>query len=279
MLHIAFYIRTAGPEWVTWAFQVERENGFVKRGITSKKKPWANIDRRLLDFALIDQVKYLYDVTEELNIKPPRPENEPTNTERQIPGYPSCFVRTPCQKTFEPSKKTLGQVAYYLRDIVGGQPKNILKLLPTTVPRWGGVRILDKGDSIRAAWVPSNQDEDRREATFVRFEMEMEREGEFAPTICYGTLLEILQFDLPEERVLGSFAGRPLMIAVITPASISGDDASEEIITYRRELQQVVVEMTGVVALAGRFKTQGHWVILDRTNGAVRPEFVAAEPE
>jgi hypothetical protein len=47
---------------------MERYCGFLKRGLTSRRYPWANLNNRVLNYAYLEQIGARYDLTEELSI-------------------------------------------------------------------------------------------------------------------------------------------------------------------------------------------------------------------
>jgi hypothetical protein len=75
--------------------------------------------------------------------------------------------------------------------------------------------------------------------------------------------------------MFGKIGGKTRLLAVITPCThTQGKDASKEITTYRRLGTTLVTDLQSVAGVIGRIQTQGHWAIVDRTGGFIRPEFV-----
>jgi hypothetical protein len=45
-------------------------------------------------------------------------------------------------------------------------------------------------------------------------------------------------------------------------------------------MKTIITDLQGISAVVGRLETQGKWVIIDRTGGLIKPEFIpAAEME
>lgn len=68
MLHVVADIRFCGPSWTTWTFYMERYCGFLKRGLRSRRFPWANLNNRVLHYAYLEQIGNRYDLTDELEL-------------------------------------------------------------------------------------------------------------------------------------------------------------------------------------------------------------------
>ncbi|KAJ6516973.1 hypothetical protein DFH09DRAFT_940656, partial [Mycena vulgaris] len=147
--------------------------------------------------------------------------------------------------------------------------------LPSVMPRWGKVRIVD-GDSIKTS------------STFVRGENSERDNSRAGPQnklvwvqqVCYGRLDQILVYQLPTGKLWGAFSGQTRLLAVLTPCSTTGRDATQEIVSYIQTNTQLVTDLQSVSAVVGRIQTRGKWVIVDRTGGLIKLEFVpAAEME
>lgn len=62
LLHIADGIEAMGPPWCYWAFPMERFCGSLLPAIKSRRHPFANIDRRVLELATRDHIQHLYHI-------------------------------------------------------------------------------------------------------------------------------------------------------------------------------------------------------------------------
>ncbi|KAJ7939019.1 hypothetical protein B0H13DRAFT_1587284 [Mycena leptocephala] len=71
-------------------------------------------------------------------------------------------------------------------------------------------------------------------------------------------------------------AGQCRLLAVLTPCSTSGQDATKGIVSYNRTAATIVTDIQTVSAVVGRIKTRGKWTIVDRTGGLIKPEFVTS---
>ncbi len=71
LLHIPDSIEAAGPVWASWAFPMERYCGRLQPCIKSRRFPFANIDRFVLDAAQLQHIKLLHHLEDELAFRPP----------------------------------------------------------------------------------------------------------------------------------------------------------------------------------------------------------------
>ena len=53
---------------MTWTFYVERFCGDLQRGLRSKSQPWANLNKRVMKMAYLEQLAVRFDLEEELSI-------------------------------------------------------------------------------------------------------------------------------------------------------------------------------------------------------------------
>ncbi|KAJ6564764.1 hypothetical protein B0H19DRAFT_942619, partial [Mycena capillaripes] len=150
--------------------------------------------------------------------------------------------------------------------------------LPEIMPSYGKLRIVD-GDSIRSASACGDGPE--RNMSFIRVSGLRRRQTDsWISQIFYGRLEHILLCALPSHTKFGSVAGKTCLLAVVTPCnSTGGKDASKEITKYRKMGASLVMDLQSVVAVVGRVETRGSWVIVDRTGGFIRPEFVPDDEE
>lgn len=72
LLHIADSIKANGPVWCYWAFPMERYCGTLQPAIRSRRFPYASLDRHAVETAQLTQIKIIYNVAEELSLRPPR---------------------------------------------------------------------------------------------------------------------------------------------------------------------------------------------------------------
>ena len=99
LLHVADDIKACGPSWATWTFFLEHYCGTLKTALKSKRHPWGNLNKQVLNITYLQQMRVRYQVLQEL------PSYSWNNTE-QVSEYeleledcaPSC--RNECQNVF-----------------------------------------------------------------------------------------------------------------------------------------------------------------------------------
>ena len=108
----------------------------------------------------------------------------------------------------------------------------------------------------------------------VKKRTELDDEMQWVPQVCYGRLEQILVCELPTNKIFGAFSGQTRLLGVLIPCSTAGKDATKEILSYTQTNSIVVADLQSVSAVIGRMQTRGKWVIIDRTAGLIKPEFV-----
>lgn len=63
LLHVADTIERIGPVWAWWSFPIERQCGHLERHITSRRRPFANLDNYIILSAQLKTAKLIYNVT------------------------------------------------------------------------------------------------------------------------------------------------------------------------------------------------------------------------
>lgn len=69
LLHIANNIEAMGPVWCYWAFPMERFCGLLLRANKSWRYPYSSINRQVLQLSQLLQIKLIYGLTKELDLK------------------------------------------------------------------------------------------------------------------------------------------------------------------------------------------------------------------
>lgn len=72
LLHITDSIVAMGPVWCYWAFPMERYCGSLQPAIQSRRFPYASLDRYVTENAQLTQIGVIYNISEELTLRPPR---------------------------------------------------------------------------------------------------------------------------------------------------------------------------------------------------------------
>jgi hypothetical protein len=91
LLHVVDGIEAAGPVWTYWAFPTERFCGRLLPEIRSRRHPFSNIDNFVVASAKLSQIKTMYNLDEELSLRPRKAE-----VLRSSFSHPSCTSLLSC---------------------------------------------------------------------------------------------------------------------------------------------------------------------------------------
>ncbi|KAI0264689.1 hypothetical protein BC834DRAFT_825984, partial [Gloeopeniophorella convolvens] len=72
LLHLADNITQMGPVWCYWAFPMERFCGSLLPAVKSRKHPYICLNHRVRDIAQLNQIKLLYNLTDQLDLSEQR---------------------------------------------------------------------------------------------------------------------------------------------------------------------------------------------------------------
>ena len=97
LLHVVDGMEAAGPVWTYWAFPTERFCGRLLPEIRSQRHPFSNIDNFVVASAKLSQIKIMYNLDEELSLRPRKAEVLHGSF-----SHPSCTLLSSCstQTTF-----------------------------------------------------------------------------------------------------------------------------------------------------------------------------------
>ncbi|RDB22210.1 hypothetical protein Hypma_010657 [Hypsizygus marmoreus] len=306
LLHIADSIKAAGPVWCYWAFPMERYCGKLQPAIRSRRFPFAALDRYVLEEAQLTQIKVIYDLVEELSLRPP----PSTFQGFRHPSYPTCVLLPPSIHE-RPAENLISHIAAAFRTRAqveanagpphpqtrpGAKKGSVLAtvamsevkrhLRTAEMQQWGKVRRVDsdEGDTMRAALLGSTT-EDSRDATFVRYEMYVDQNAahrrqkpKFELETFYGQLQHILVVRFPSEESRVALR-LPLeqdtfIFAAIRACVLDGDTQLKDldIHFYSAVGNLDVVDITSIQCLVGRVKDRepNTWGIIDRSGSLAR---------
>ncbi|KAF7340818.1 hypothetical protein MSAN_02111100 [Mycena sanguinolenta] len=278
MLHIPDDILFCGPSWTTWTYFMERYCGILQAGLRSKRFPWSNLNNNVLHVAYLEQLNARYDLEDELS----RSKNLGAKKgEYTCEAYPQAILIPPYKREYKPDESLRTAIALHFAELLGKCPKDILPLMPETIPSFGKLRVRS-GDSIRSHSACGDGSTAERNMSYIRYEDQVRRRinEPWVAKILYGRLDRILDCTLPRSTRLGHLSGEKRLLAVITPCkNTQGKDAALESTTYRGLGDPIVLDLQAVVAVVGRVETRSKWYIVDRTGGVICPEFTMPDEE
>ncbi|KAJ7086220.1 hypothetical protein C8R44DRAFT_650946 [Mycena epipterygia] len=284
LLHIAPSIKFTGPVWCYWAFSMERYCGSLQPGIRSRRFPWASLDRYVVEQAQLTQIMTVYNVSSQLSLVEPRTEIPGSFSD---PLYPSCILLPP-KSPARPDVNQLKTIAAALATRFDARMREVTAALQgALVEEWGKVRWVDsdEGDTMRSCSLGITA-EDSRDATYVRYEMLVDkyarfkrREAEYELQTFYGQLTHIyrVHFSSPCPS-LGIDEPTTYILAAIRACTLKPDDhqlRGLDIHFYSGYGHLDVIDIISLQALVGRVpEGNNEWAIVDRSGVLARAQWV-----
>jgi hypothetical protein len=191
LLHVVDGMEAAGPVWTYWAFPTERFCGRLLPEIRSRRHPFSNIDNFIVASAKLSQIKIMYNLDEELSLRPKKAE-----VLRGSFAHPSCMSSRSTQTPFLTDIKFLdpryillppqrpsstipqpveNKIAIHFATRFSQNMNTVRRYLKKeNITQWARVQRLAGGDLMYASEL-FTQTEDRRDATYVRVCVNFER--------------------------------------------------------------------------------------------------------
>ncbi|KAJ7681395.1 hypothetical protein B0H17DRAFT_1161144 [Mycena rosella] len=247
----------------------------------------ASMDRHVLETAQLTQIKTVYNVFEELSLTASRAEIPGSFSD---PAYPSCVLLPPRSRA-TPSLAQMKTIATALSTRSGSSMRDVNNALKAAeVEEWGKVRRIDseEGDTMRSCSLGTTA-EDSRDATYVRYEMLVDKHARFkkrAPEFelqtFYGQLTHLYRVHFREAcALLNTEEPTTYILAAIRACVLDADDAQLrglDIHFYSGTGGLDVIDITSVQALVGRVPDRGDgWAIIDRSGVLARAEWLGED--
>ncbi|KAF6747418.1 hypothetical protein DFP72DRAFT_821756 [Ephemerocybe angulata] len=153
---------------------------------------------------------------------------------------------------------------------------------------WGRLRKLGGGDTMLASEMVQKTAEDKRDATFVRYELYTDRnaritnrDADYELCTYYGQLKYIFVLQVPSSLGLESLpptleVPKVIALGAIQQCRILRHHPRLDIHYYKvLEATPEVVDVAAIQCLVGRTQWQGEWAIFDRSGDLARaaPDF------
>ncbi|KAF5319954.1 hypothetical protein D9611_011078 [Ephemerocybe angulata] len=291
LLHVADGIEDMGPVWTNWAFPTERFCGKLGRTIKSRRFPFANLDNQVLVRAQLQAISNMYGLQDIINR--PKPGNS-WDTPTGNPMYKDYSLLPPhrsCNLESIPQMKRRVAVALVTRfskpngDLVIDVATALRLLDESVVEMWGRVKRLEGGDTMLASEVVTTNAEDRRNASYVRYEFLENRnarltkkEPDYVLKTYYGNLRYLFHINIPKNLPflppdLQELA--PIVFGAIQPCEITRDHPQGLDIHYYKTVSEIdhLVDLASIQCLVARTQWENEWAIFDRSGKLARTEF------
>ena len=95
--------------------------------------------------------------------------------------------------------------------------------------------------------------------------------------IFYGQLESILDVFLPPTHTLDIMQPKHFLLALVTPCSTRGKDATRDVTTYEDMTRPVIINIQTIECVVGRVQRGNMWGIIDRSGDFARTVFVDPE--
>lgn len=280
-LHIVDYMEKSGPVWAFWCWVMERFCSRLVRAVTSRKHPYASLNRRILELGTIAAIRSIYDLFDLLpprsRMRPPKPDDRFTLPVRQ---YKEVALLKPSRQLDLTATSDLqalhARIIVHLATQWGVSISRVKPFIPTDVIQYGRINIKD-GDTIRARLAYSGQQVGLRDATYIQYELVLDRYAcepnrvpDFFGMTYFGCLNRIVVIDIP---VIAGLVEEPetRILLDIEPCDVKKD--AYGFMVYSSFRAQEVVDGSTARALVGRIFDRGKWVIVKRSGGMEHAEF------
>ncbi|KAF9537573.1 hypothetical protein CPC08DRAFT_738871 [Agrocybe pediades] len=276
LLHIADGIESLGPVWAYWAFPMERYCGRLLPAIKSRRFPFANIDNFVMATAQIAQIKIVYGLKDDLLLG----SKNSAALGLAIPEYEEFRLHSPRIQ----SPTLDAGIREQLIAAVSTRYDKSMTIARRVFDQsdlevWGRIGIVNGGDIMRACEVGKRSAEDSRDATFVRYELLVDRNARFKnkkpklePQTHYGQLQRIFLIRLRPSKALGIPEGETIILVAIKSCKIIRSTALD-MHCYKVHGSTDIVDATTLQCLVGRIFDRKQWVIFDRSGNLARPSF------
>ncbi|KDQ53412.1 hypothetical protein JAAARDRAFT_137326 [Jaapia argillacea MUCL 33604] len=280
LLHIADSIEASGPVWVSWAFPMERYCGYLQPAIKSRCFPYACIDQHVLNLARLAHIKLVYNLKQELSLKPPCTADL-RRGEFSNPLYPSSVLMPP-RRVMPIESGLFSMIVRALVTVYNTTPSKIRPHLDTTkVEQWGKVRRLFGGDVMNASSLVAIGG-DRRDVSYYEAAIDTNAaKRNVAPRFVlktfFGQPQNIFVVRLPPSQALKLKELTTHFLAAIRSCTMDENNTDLDIHYYSRFGKIDVIDLACVQCLVGRVPDDmvGHrWGIIDWSGPLARALYV-----
>lgn len=271
-LHTVDYIESSGPGPSHWCWGGERACGRLTRAITSRKLPYASIDRRALEQAVLAVIRNTHDLQNSLPVYS-RMHKSGNRATYSHPGYPCIVLLHPRKVVSFIRERLIGlklRISAHLCTLLGVPADIIRAHLGHTFEQYGRV-LFKKDGTIYATHGTSAEAEGRRNATFLQYELLVDQhasnwevEPSFDSKDHFGQLERAIVITLPASAALGLRAPETYILLDIVTCNTTEDDYGFH--EYTRMGKHEIIDGSCIRACVGRIFDRKKWVMVKRPN-------------
>ncbi|KAG8900769.1 hypothetical protein FRC00_011291 [Tulasnella sp. 408] len=285
LLHIADSIRSMGPVWCYWAFPMERFCGSLLPAIKSRRYPYASIDRRVTELSQLHQIKVIYGLHQELDLRKRR------DVERRglkIQGYPNSVFVAPSE-TREFSTLVYDRLANHIATRFDASRIAVKAIIPKMATHWGKIQWLNDGDMMHTLdFIQDPTRPGRRDMTFVKYTLledghfhQRNRKPAGVDVVAeyYGQLQSLFVVELPPSSILGTTESKTLALAAVLPIHSTGRNTADQVVCKANQFNPLeVMDIQSLECVVGCIIDRKKWVFIEQL-GAREVTQIGDDPE
>ncbi|KIO25445.1 hypothetical protein M407DRAFT_75728 [Tulasnella calospora MUT 4182] len=268
-LHLVDMMERSGPVWAYWTWVMERYCGILSRAVSSRKHPYASLNRRILEIQTLHSIRNMYDLDDRLPIYTTMYVSEPPPTYQDLPNYPEITLLHPRSSISFTGHGLLDlcrRIAVHLTTRYNVNVSTASQVIPESVIQWAKVQIED-ADVVYSHLGYARREENRRDATFIQYELLVDIharrhavEPQYEPKTFFGHLDRVFVCDVQPNEAMGIMRPVALVLMDVKTCNVTQDRYGfYEFSTYGHS---EVVDGTAIRALVGRIMDRGKWVFV-----------------
>lgn len=249
---------------------MERACCTYSRSITSRKHPYASLDRRIEELAILSNISNIYNLHSKLPRYTRMNDAIPPPTFR-LESYPELKLLHP-RHTFSFKDDGLlelrKRVAVHLSTQLETTVAAIKNALPADFVSWSRIQV-NNSDIVYAFEAYRSSEQQRRDATFMEYEQVVDRMRHrrraapvFQGRTFFGQLQRIFVIDLPASETLGLREATSYILLDVHLCNTTLDRYG--FAEYTQFGVQEVVDGRALRALVGRIRDHGRWTFVQR---------------
>lgn len=274
-LHLVDLIEQAGPLWGYWCWAMERYCSRLVRAVTSRKYPYASLNRRILETQTLLSIRNIFDLHDAL----------PRYTLGHDPLTTACWETEEEDGPYSDIKlvgprrvvKLDGSEFAALRNRIAvhlvtrnGLPNraSVIPHLPKKISQYTKIQLKD-GDTVSSVYGNNRLEENQRLATFCQYELlvdRLARDRTVKPVLdgrtFFGELERVFILRLRQNPAINQAHDETLILLDIHSCDTSVDPF--EFFEYERHGAHEVVDASALRAVVGRIRNGSKWTFVRR---------------
>ncbi|KAG9018790.1 hypothetical protein FRB90_009638 [Tulasnella sp. 427] len=278
-LHVPDIIEHSGPMWAYWCWVMERFCGRLSRAVSSRKWPYASLNRRILEIGTLHSIRHMYALEDRLPPYTAMYKSKNTPSYHDTEHYPEVILRYPRTILYLDSPEHSALRRRIIRHLITQYDitANVAAAcIPPDVEQYGRLQIKD-ADTVNSALGYSLKEENTRDATFIQYELRVDqhahqrnREPVFRQMTFFGQLERIILCWLKPSA---EFQVKNDMLVLL---DVNLCDAVQDRFgfwEYENFRYREIIDGKSIRALVGRIRDRGKWVFVQRSGAMEHAEY------